>query len=541
MRPVPPRFFRASRSAAAWVLGVGVAFALTSTSASAAERPSRALIEAGERLYLEGQSRTGTPIRAQVAGGVERTGAQVACAACHGRSGLTSIEAGAPAAPIAAPFLEAPRKETARARPGYGADALARALRDGVDPGGNRLDPRMPRYRLEPADEAALGAYLGQLSRHPSPGASDAEVRFATVIAPGADPDERAAMLAILRAFFRTQTAHGGTRRGAGGRWSLDVWELKGPPSGWQRQLEAKQRARPVFALVSGLGHREWGPVHRFCERERIACLLPNVDAPPSGGWYSLYFSGGLTIEAATLDTELAAAPRVVQVLVRGSPGEQGAAALTEARALRGRGADEKVTLTLTYDRAPTSAELALALRERRASAAVLWLTRSELSGLDGRALGTPIYLSSTLLGNTWESTRVMAGPDAWVAHPYALSKVTAERFARTRAWLASQQLASTPALRRIQDQTLLAAELLGEGMRDVKKTPLRELLLERLDRLSDDAERSSSYPTLRFGPGQRTLSKGCYLIPPERTGRPAEWRLSPTPGDVGAQATSRD
>jgi len=39
-----------------------------------------------------------------------------------------------------------------------------------------------------------------------------------------------------------------------------------------------------VFALVSGLGGAEWGPVHRFCESQRIPCLLPNLETPPDAG-----------------------------------------------------------------------------------------------------------------------------------------------------------------------------------------------------------------------------------------------------------------
>ena len=32
--------------------------------------------------------------------------------------------------------------------------------------------------------------------------------------------------------------------------------------------------------ITSGIGGKTWAPVHQFCERESIPCLLPNVDLP---------------------------------------------------------------------------------------------------------------------------------------------------------------------------------------------------------------------------------------------------------------------
>jgi len=55
-------------------------------------------------------------------------------------------------------------------------------------------------------------------------------------------------------------------------------WELTGAPDTWEQQLHDKLRAEPVFAVISGIGRRTWEPIHRFCEREAIPCLMPNID-----------------------------------------------------------------------------------------------------------------------------------------------------------------------------------------------------------------------------------------------------------------------
>ena len=63
----------------------------------------------------------------------------------------------------------------------------------------------------------------------------------------------------------------------------------------------------PVFAVISGLAGAEWGPVHDFCEAQKLPCLFPNVDAPVSreGDFYSLYFSHGVLLEAGLIAGEL--------------------------------------------------------------------------------------------------------------------------------------------------------------------------------------------------------------------------------------------
>jgi hypothetical protein len=501
---------------------------------------------AGARLYREGLLPSGRPVAAVVQGDVPVTGAQLACAACHGRSGMGSGEGGKVAPPIGATFLAAPRPKPPRPRPAYDARTLARAVREGIDSAGNRLDPMMPRYRMDDADVAALRGYLRGLSARPSPGAGERALHLATVIAPGADPAAREATLGVLRAYVRGQNAAARTVRAAphpririgattsqpeyGGDWVLHVWELSGPPETWRAQLEARQRARPVFAVVSGAGGAEWRPVQRFCDEREIPCLLPNVATPPEApeGSYARYFSRGAVLEAEVVAAHLArsAAPqRVLQVF---RPDGAAAARALEAALAAGK---RDAALALSLDgAAPLDPSTILArARSERATALVLWLARADLEALRVAPppAGVPLYLSSTLLDGELEAARSLGGADGFVAHPFALPVEVARRFPAVSVWLANQglSLAGGPE-RRVQDQTLFAARVLGHALAHMGRgrTFFRDYLLEVMDHAAGLQAFSTYYPRLSFGPGQRHLSKGAWLVPLRGPVESAEW-----------------
>jgi hypothetical protein len=264
-------------------------------------------------------------VRAVVQKNVVLSGAEAACVNCHRRSGLGGSEGQNPIRPIVGRLLfTASQTEFARrravaggaaeARPAYTRASLARALREGVDPGGRRLDALMPRYALGDDEIDQLYAYLAGLSAAAAPGVSDREIHFATIIAPGVDAERRRAQLDVLQAFFRDKngnTRKEARRRDAGSEqmylayrtWVLHVWELDGAPETWHDQLAAHYREQPVFAVIGGLGSGSWQPVHAFCEGTGVPCVLPDVDYPVAAGagYYALYFSRGIALEADVL------------------------------------------------------------------------------------------------------------------------------------------------------------------------------------------------------------------------------------------------
>lgn len=495
-------------------------------------RSANELRALGERLYRTGIGTSGHPLKATVERDVDTSSAQSPCVACHGRSGLGQVEGPRVVVPVAAPFLSESVALRARPRPAYTDAQLGRAIREGVDSGGTRLDGLMPRYQLTKEDERALVAYLRHLSLKPSPGVEGNDIHFATVVAPGTSIPEREAMLGMLQAFFRDKTASAIDRRGRHleswpefyGNWVLHVWTLEGEPRTWRAQLEAEQRKRPVFALVSGIG-REWGPVQGFCDAKELPCLLPNVDEPPaSDTFYSRYFSSGTSIEADVIAAHLARTgkePRVLQVIGADPRALRGATVLGAARpadAHDGRWVLRAKDLSKLSD-----ATLSARIRESRATAAVLWLDRAELEHLTGQGIGVPLYVSATLSGEGWAQGRGLSAAKGYVVQPFAPQAEVEPRFRPVSSWLTRHRLTSTVVVRRVQDQTFFALTVLNEGFMHVKKNFIRDYLLEGIDHFSGFDTFSASYPHLSFGPGQQFLSKGCYLIPLDRSGKP-DW-----------------
>jgi cytochrome c553 len=277
----------------------------------------------GERIYREGVFPSGRPLQGERDAGLSVVGEAAACVSCHRRSGLGAWEGQSVVPPIIGAYLFRPGARNVddpnlphiqgyvRHRDAYTDATLARAIRKGIDQSGRKLSYLMPRYNLDDAAMAALIAHLKSLTPGDVPGVVGDVLHFATIVTPDADPVARKGMLDVLEQFFADKNAgyRGNapplqSRRGimyrVNRRWQLHVWELSGPPESWDRQLRAKMAATPVFVVISGIGGRIWAPVHQFCEREQVPCLLPNVDLPvvAENNFYPVYYSRGVLLEA---------------------------------------------------------------------------------------------------------------------------------------------------------------------------------------------------------------------------------------------------
>ena len=483
-------------------------------------------VEGGASIYRTGVRLSGAPVRATVLGDVKVSGGEAACVGCHQRSGLGTFEGSAAAPPVAGKILFAPRSTVVRGRPAYTPESLARTLREGVDPGGRRLDPLMPRYDVSDGDAEELSGYLRGLSVGPSPGVDERVIHLASVVTPDADPEAKAAMVAVLDQFaeMTRKRMRGQGRKGkrihdnAFREWSVEIWDLSGPPATWAGQLETRYAARPVFALLSGLGGTEWAPVHDFCERLGLPCILPNVEFPPvtaGQGIYNYYFGRGLALEASAMAKAIleAGGRRVVQDGGGKASSLASLAARELASALSGR-----PEVSLKELPVATAADL------REATDVVLWLSPRELEGSAKRLKairpGTRIYLSSSLLGEKPELALPPAlASHALIARPFSLPEELDRRFRRPETWLRAWKIPVSD--RRVLDQTYTACQVFGEALSDVGINLIRDYLIEGIDHGGGLEQVSSFYPRLSFGPGLRVLSRGCYLAPAAGTGAP--------------------
>jgi ABC-type branched-subunit amino acid transport system substrate-binding protein len=493
--------------------------------------------DGGRAIYLEGRLASGEPVRASVQKGVPLEGAAAACVNCHRRSGLGGSEGQNAIRPIAGRLLfSSAQSELARrwavppgsgaARPAYDRASLARALREGVDPDGRPLDPLMPRYALGDDDIGRLQAYLQGLSATAAPGVTDHEIHFATILTPGVDPDRRRAQLDVLQAFVRDKngdTRKETRRREAGAeqmylayrRWVLHVWTLEGAPETWRAQLDARYRGQPVFAVLGGLGRGSWQPVHAFCEGNAIPCVFPDVDQPVAGdaGYYTLYYSRGLALEADVLASQLADGPtgRIVQVFRDDAVGSLAAHALRAA--LQRHGIDALVDRPLGGG--PLSAAAwARLLGDQQPAVVVAWLEPADWRGL--LEAGAPpaalqaLYLSASLAGG------VAGLPARWrshvrVVHPFEQPADQPLHLARVNAWLRARQI--PPGDPRTQANAYFAATIAADAVTHIGQNLSRDYFIERIEQMAETSPAPSIYPRLSLGPGQRFASRGGYIL----------------------------
>jgi len=511
-----------------WLGGVAVLLAmLAPLAAVAAESPSAAeLIAIGQRLYRDGTLADGSPIQALVMGDVEVSGEQFACLNCHRRSGLGGAEGVQLVLPVNGPSLLTPRVNLRLERPAYDAESFAVALRQGINPLGTPFDPVMPRYRLPELEAKALFSYLKSLSSTFSPGVDADNLHLATVVSADVDPAKRQQVLAVLDAYFKNKNAETRNERKrleagvffqayrtkAYRHWVHHVWELTGPPESWAKQLAAYERQQPVFALVSGLVSGPWTPVHEFCRRQQIPCILPNTDLPEldAADSYTLYYSRGLALEAEVLADALhqAGYGRVLQVVRAGTEGAAGGERLQALLQAQG--------VVMTQSPLPQSAagwrEFGQQLNDVQPDALVLWLDAPDLQTFAAEVAGiAPVYLSSSLLDGNLEAVPPPLRKGAKAVHPFLLPEEQGKRFVQTAAWLKNNQIPLVNP--RLQGQTFYACLLLTGSLTHIRQHFYRDYLLDKLEHRDNMSIYSGNYPRLSFGPEQHFLAKGAYII----------------------------
>ncbi len=125
---------------------------------------------AGERIYYTAIGDDGSPIPRTVGrSGLMGRGmmADLACVSCHGvdgRGGRVAMMMGFfDAEDIRYSKLTSQRSEDGETTPGWSDDDIARAIRDGIEPNGERLKAPMPRWDMTDSEIDEIIAYLKEL------------------------------------------------------------------------------------------------------------------------------------------------------------------------------------------------------------------------------------------------------------------------------------------------------------------------------------------------------------------------------------------
>ena len=494
----------------------------------------------GEAVYRQGLVSSGVALRGEREADVSVVGMGAACVTCHRPSGLGTREGRIVVPPIIGKYLfrshstnvhdmNLPHVAGYRStREPYSDATLARAIREGIGPNGRTLNYLMPRYALDDATMASLIEYLQGLSAGTVPGVTDGVLHFATIITPDADPVQRKGMLEVMERFFADKNAfiRGGLRPMQASReieyrvsrrWQLHVWELTGPPEQWDAQLLAHLAAEPVFAVVSGLGGHTWEPVHRFCQKAKLPCLMPNVELPVAAesDFYPVYFSRGVLLEADLVagrvaeQRDSAAWRRVVQVFREGDVGESAARAFKSAvqatgikvenRAIRGPGASAR--------------DWGAALKSAGPGDVLLfWLRPADLASLPTEVPpASAVFLSGTMAGMEHAPLPVAWRRAALMTYPADLPELRKIRMNFPLGWFKIKQI--NVVAERVQTDTYVALGILAETLTEMLDSFVRDYLVERVEVMLGHRQVNGYYPRLSLAPGQRFASKGGYIV----------------------------
>ena len=547
-------------------------------------------IELGRRIYNEGILPSGAALTGIRFGNTTVSGARAACVNCHRPSGMGQVEGDIQVPPITSKFLFAPKgdrqlavmdprisKSFNRAHDPYTSESVAEAVVHGKNNRGLEMNVAMPRFNLNESDLKVLTAYLKQLSSEWSPGVTQTNIRFATVITPDVDPVRRKAFTEMIQAIIRQknsntrnamqpQTRHHMTSAvelilGTERTWDLDIWELQGAPETWGEQLTEHYRKQPVFALLSGISTSTWQPVHDFCNQEKVPCWFPSLDLPvKTPSQYSLYFSAGVALEANVLARQILSGKilpkHVVQVYRDDYVGRTASQELTQALQGSSINLESKV---VDEGAASVNSMRTVLAKEKSGDVVVYWLRPDDISllGKLKPVKGVQNYFSSRLanaehipLANGWKV-------NSHLIYLYELPEKRELNQIYFHSWM---NLHKFPIVdEAMQSEVFFAMNYMTDTTAEMLDNLFRDYLIERAETMLNKREGSKAeqetrdraylgnpgdlerrhgemtaqkdlrvqvsetsrvashgttiYPHLSLGPGQRFSSKGGYIV----------------------------
>ncbi|MBI5848236.1 MAG: amino acid ABC transporter substrate-binding protein [Nitrospirae bacterium] len=508
------------------------------------------ILRLGQRIYREGILPDGKPLPGFVSGDVPVDGTAFTCVSCHLRSGLGSFEGNVVTPPTNGRILYQPREPFIKGsefvpyihnyavylpvRPAYTYETLAALISTGYDPTGRSMVGVMPRYDLSSRDMAILISYLETLSDKPSPGVAKEEIKFAAVIAEGADPTAVRSMLTPIEFGIerKNSLALAAKKDSRVSRMSYNMsgnltymqftlsrWILKGPSTTWRKQLEDYYKAEPVFALLGGITNGDWEPVHRFCEDNGIPDLFPIVDYPviSQKDWYTLYPSRGIQQEGESAAGyihgmyELFKGRPIVQIIRADHRAEALAAGFRSTWQQTGHAPAKEIMVA--KGEKLTAEKLQQIVSEEKPAVLLIWDDESFLPALSSLA-GKPdspglVIASAPYLGKALWSVPEELRTMLYMTYPYRLPQDDARYDKTVKRILAGKALEIfDPVVIR---QSYVTNEVLGKALLDMRGEYYRDFLLDTIGMMAD--QYFPLYERVSFGPGQRYASKGCFIV----------------------------
>lgn len=451
--------------------------------------------------------------------GFDVSGPPVACGNCHGEDGRGRAEGGIEPPSIVWSELTKPyghQHAGGRRHGPFDERLLRRAVIDGIDPDGNRLDAAMPRYAMSEKDFAALAAYLRKLESILDPGLGAEVIRIGTLLpAPGRMAGLEAALHELLRAYFEALNRQGGIH---GRRLELIAERLPEDPGEARAATRALVEGGRVFALIA--------PFSAGVEEE-LASAAAAAQVPVVGP-LTLYPEDRQTSNQHVFHV-LPGVPELARVLVRQAAAEAGLAgqpvallhadtpgAAAGVRALEAelREAGWRAPLAVPFasDAMPAAA-LAAELKARGVAAVLLLGAGADLVSLarEGARIG---WIPRLLVPGPLAPRDIVALPMAYrdrvtLAYPSAPSDQRPEALAQFERY--AQAGGATRAYQPVRIAAYAAGLLLVEGLKRTGRDLSRRKLVARLETLQGFD--TGLLPPLSYNADRRIGSMGAYLV----------------------------
>ncbi|WP_088278522.1 ABC transporter substrate-binding protein [Ideonella sp. A 288] len=477
--------------------------------------------EAGRRIYLQGDSPSGSRISARVGvgAGFELTGQSIACGNCHGEDGRGRIEGGIVPANIQWTELIKPyghQHENGRRHGPFDEDSLRRSIVEGVDPDGNKLDSSMPRYSMSEKDFVSLAAYLKKLENQLDTGLGPEVIRVGTLLPiAGRMATLGEALRDLWSAYFASINDRGGIH---GRKLELVVQGLPEDPQQAQAAARALVTRGGVFAVLAPVSAGVERALAEAAGESQVPVIGPLTLFPEdaqTSNQYVFHLLPGVTELAQTLarhaQRELKLADRPL-VLWHSDTADGRASAKSLEATLRQAG--WRSTVAMPYLARGASHDALAASLKQRAAAAVLVLG----PGGDVQALATSAarigWTPHLLVPGTLASRDILALPAAFrdhvtLAYPTSPANQRSDAMQEFSALL--QGRGESRALQSSLVNAYAAGLLFVEGLKRTGRDLSRRKLTATIESVS--GFETGLLPQLSYNADKRIGSMGAYLV----------------------------
>lgn len=459
----------------------------------------------GKALYFKGIGADGKPVKAYIGEESSPVDADsVPCAGCHGEDGRGRPEGGIVPSDITWSFLTKPyghRHGAYRQHVAFSEKSLAAALAKGIDPGGNRLDPSMPRFALNRADLSALIAYLKRLDAEPVPGVDESSLIVGTILpkdsAVGSD------LRALLEAYFDEVNREGGI---FSRRIELRVLEVETGAVAARSEVRKFIEGDGVMALLANYAPPLDQAVTQWAEASGVPLITPLSDFPDTAGATGFYLFQGLEPRALALLDQAASdpkPPRLALIAPRHETYKPLLAWLSSQAAARGWPAP------LQADYAPGAngaVDMSRAVGIREADTVLFVGSEVELrawaEAADALAWHPRLWFAGLVTGRGIMDLPPELLERTVVTLPFDPERATTEAFRnlQRRAGVGDRSFYS-------EAYALAGARMLVQALKQVGRVVSREKLLAALQNLRD--VEAGPLPPLSYGPSRRLALTG--------------------------------